>query len=205
MAQPFVPGPCPVWVGFGDGLSSSEHQFTPKFLGFTQRGVDFNINPEYSPFTTDIGGRVPADLIFDGTGGTVSLDLTRWNEPVYAMLADHAPVGLDNRVRGSEPAGRVGTIMGIGGAAVAVYAVFPYQVSPNYRTMPVGYRFLRCVLDREGLPERGSKPARLLLTFRCLRGLRPALLRDTPFPDEGEEIYKLYDHDLSALAGLFPD
>ena len=261
MAQPFVPGAVPVWVGFrtspeanfpnlqaapprlggarltredvnvfGASLTSVQSlpsaQSTafqlgarlnsadvaqqgsggPLFLGFTTHGVDLEIHPEYAPMTTDAGGG-PTDAIFRGSQGVMTLDLSRWREDTYALLADNAALNLEigKRVRGNYPFGRVGTIMGLEKASVTIYLAFPYATKLAYQTMPIGYRFPHCILSREGLPQRGSKPARLLLTFLCYRTPDPKLLAGGAWPATDEPAYLLYDNDVSILLGRLPD
>ena len=122
MAQPFVPGPAPVWISF-----RGEDDSAVRFLGYTGRGVDLEINPEYSHFVTDVGGSVPVDLIYQGMSGTLSFDLTRWQEQTYAILASHAAKSAINPIRGADLSGRVGTIMHLERANFVVYVAFPYS------------------------------------------------------------------------------
>lgn len=192
----------------GDGVIS--------FLGFSERGVDVEINPEYSPVVVDAGGRVPVDLLFEGVSATVRVGFTRWNEPSYRLIADHAAAARpDAGVAGAAErdriaAGRIGTVTSLEGAGFMVLVRFPYSASLAYggeNGMPAGYRFVNCILDRDGLPRRGSTPARLDLTFRCLPLLSPALRQSNAFPSmkRGEDLFFLYDHDMSDLAGRVPD
>lgn len=260
MAQPFIPGPVPVWVGFGKQASASPPAEEPApaaffvgssggsgglanlaqgavssilaarltaitglseransdvreglkelmFLGFTVAGVDVDVNPEYSPITTDAGGG-PTDLIYRGATATVSIDLARWREDTYAALCDHAARSMALRGmgrRGRCQAGRVGTVMGLEGAGVALYLPFPYAAKFLYNSMPAGYRFPLAILDRERLPSRGARPARLHLIFRCLRALQPERTTSAVFPKDDEDLYVLYDHDMSVLIGRLPD
>ncbi len=224
MAQPFVPGPAPVWLGFFEQGTEG----LVVFLGYSERGVSIDVNPEYSSLVTDAGGNVPTDLIFQGSSATVSASFTRWNEATYVMIADHAARNNPQRQalgggiglkRGAEPRGRVGTIMALEGAAFCLFVAFPNAIRlgvaavkpgalPNpYVTMPAGYRFPFAVLDRDGLPERGSKPARLSLNFRCFRSIpREVLASATSYPPEdGQDLYVLYDHAMGLLAGKLPD
>lgn len=211
MAQPFVPGPSPIWIGlqFRDPAGSVGEEGQILFLGFTQRGADLSLNEEYSELVTDVGGAVPIDLTYQGQSGTLSFDLTRWREDTYEILCNHAAnTEQDKKAkkRGREPAGRVGTIMALEQAAFRVYVPFPYStVGGKYSDMPAGYRFLNCVLDRDSLPTRGSQPARLLLVFRCMRAVFPGLLNSNEFPRFGEDLFGFYDHDMGAIAGRLPD
>lgn len=213
MAQPWVPGPAPVYFGGSpaQGNRPETRQFRPAFLGYTDHGVDLLMDPQYAPVVTDAGGRVPTDLIYQGVSATVSLTLTRWRESSYEALANHSFRGAANGGRGQLPSGSIGTVMNLEGASVILYVLFPYAAILDYADpldpMPFGYRLVNCVLDREGLPERGSKPAKLLLTFRCLPNLG-FNYRDGqfPYPDaENEDLWFLYDHHVGDVRGIFPD
>lgn len=209
------PGPKPDFLTqertlrtYSDGPIGPRSVEVPVFLGYTMHGADLEIHPEYAPVTTDAGGG-PTDVIYRGSQGVISLDFTRWREDCYGMLADHAANTVSQRgdgLRGRHPFGRVGTIMGLEKASVTVYLPFPYSgIKQQYASQPMGYRFVHCVLSREGLPSRGSKPARLVLNFWCYRTPDPRLLAGGAWPATDEPAYLLYDNDMSALAGLYPD
>ena len=204
-----------MWVNLGFRENVNELLF----LGFARGGVNIAIDPVYAPIVTDTGGSAPTDLIFDGSSAMVSASFTRWNEESYARLADHGAKSTDARRRGAGVLGRVGTIMGMATAAFQLLVIFPYAFQKNppggnrpaailnpYASMPVGYRFPQAVLDRDGLPARGARPAHLDLTFRCLRQTKRELLaKPLPFPAENEDLYLLYDHNVDAIRGNLPD
>lgn len=194
MAQPFVPGPAPLWVGLG----SSE---APIFLGFTERGVDLDVNPQYAPYLTDLGGGVMTDACYQGALAQISFDLTRWNEETFALMADHAGI-VPGSVRGTDLPGEIGTLMAFENAAFPVWCPFPYVAKAAYASMPAGYRFPKCYIERESLPERGAKPAKIRLVMQCLRHLLMTSATQNQF---GAGRFTLYDHDMTAINGLLPD
>lgn len=167
-AQPFVPGPAPIWIV--RSIEPNERLF----LGYSERGVDLLINPEYVPVAVDACGRVPTDRIYQGASGVVHAELSHWDEKVYAEIAGHV-VDLFGG-RGRVLARRPGSVMGLGKVDFAVAVEFPFANKldrgvRHYQDMPTGYVFPHCVLERESLPRRGARPARLELTFACFPAL----------------------------------
>lgn len=188
MASPYVPGPAPIFVGLGGSAGQ------PAFLGFSERGVHIDINPMYSDYIVDLGGAVPLDKSYQGATATVSFDLTRWNEDVLAAMDDFSG-SLAGSSRGVDVPGEIGTLMSYEGAAYTLWIVFPYSNFPAYADMPAGYRFPKAFIDRETLPERGSKPAKVHLIMTCLRDLDM-----TTINDYGRGKLTLYDNDMSAIS-----
>lgn len=190
MSQPHVPGPCPIYVGLGGGGS-------PLFLGFSERGVNIDLNASFSPYVVDISGSTPLDQCYQGEGASISFDLTNWNEPVLSLMQDIAG-NIPGSVRGLDVFGEVGTLMGYELAAFTCWFPFPYALKPAYALSVSGYRFPLCYIDRSSLPERGSKPAKTHLTLQALRAVNNTQ-SGAPI---GNIQLKLYDHDMTAVAGL---
>jgi hypothetical protein len=193
MATPLVPGPCPVWVADSGG--------TPRFLGFSERGVSADFQYNYVPYHNDLGGAEPLDYSYQGKSATISLDLTRWRADTLAFIQD----ALSDQVGstgGIDVPGEIGTLMAYEGIAFTVWTPYPYTNSPAYNTHPPGYRFPPGIIARVGRPARGSKPAKVHLVVRAIRQLLMTPATQTVF---GAGRLTLYDHNMTAVAGLFPD
>lgn len=190
MAQPYVTGPCSIFVGVGAGGS-------PVFLGHAERSPSIQIRPSFSPVFNDIAGqRVPYDYIYDGEEGMVSADVTRWNESVYTTIASRP---LHSGADGLNAPGEIGSLMGLEGLAYPLWLLFPYASKPAMVAggMPAGYRFAKAFLEGpDGLDGLGTTNRRLRLNFKCMRD----------FQGEGAALFPgtlyLYDHDMSAVSGL---
>lgn len=190
MSQPWVAGPVPIFIGLGSG-------FSPLFLGLSERGVNISFDPEYTPYVVDAAGTVPLDAVFQGASATIQFTLTSWREPTYALLADYAGVVLGS-VRGQESFGEIGTLMGFERAAFPVWIPFPYSQKLAYAQMPQGYRFELCYADRDSLPERGTRASKLDIVLRAIRRVSSSV-QDGRL---GNAMFRLYDHDMSAVNGL---
>lgn len=206
--RPFVPGPCSVVVDLGNQISGGSR---PLILGYSERGVDLSVDPQYRHFQTDVCGAMAAEAIYAGAHATVSVSLVMWCEDVYAKIAAHADGDkVGDTKRGALPFRSVGTPMQLSGACFSVLAIFPYATKAAYglppSAMPPGYRFRACYLEREGLPSRGSSPARLDLVFRCLPELRGDRARDNTLKvgNLPLDVHVLYDNDVSVAAPVAP-
>ena len=192
MAGPFVPGPAPIWIAFGG---------QPNFLGFSEGGVSIDLMASYLPYHNDLGGQEALDYSYQGQGATINFVLTRWNALTLANLEDYAGI-----VTGSGPgldvAGEIGTLMAYEGAAFEAWIAFPYAAKPAYSTNMLGYHFSHVILDRESLPQRGARPAKVACNMRAIRQLVM-----TPATQNGLTAGNLllYDYDMSAIVGKFPD
>lgn len=112
MPQVYVAGAVEIWVGVSEGGSIND---TPVLLGHCERTPVVQIRPHYTPVFSDYTGHaVPADLIYDAEEAFIVLDLTRYSEAVYVMLAKRTGRGnkLDNKnVRGSDGPDDFGKLM----------------------------------------------------------------------------------------------
>lgn len=132
---------------------------------------------------------------YQGTGCTIHASLNNWNEAVYAQISDY--VITQETIRGVETFGDIGTLMGFESNAYQLWVPFPYQAKAAYASMPAGYRFPKAFLDRDSLPARGARPASLQLTWRAIRQIGNSDVNGRL----GGTLTKLYDHDMSAIAG----
>lgn len=192
MAGPFVPGPAPLWIAYGQ---------QPYFLGWSERGVSIDLGASYVPYHNDLGGQEMLDLSYQGQNATINFVLTRWNAIALASIEDYAGI-LPGSTPGGDVAGEIGTLMAYEGAAFSLWIGFPYAAKAAYSTHMLGYHFPATVLERDSLPERGSKPARVACNVRAIRQLIM-----TPATQNGlvAGALKLYDYDMTAILGKFPD
>ncbi len=190
MAISYVCGPVSIWVGIGSGG-------TPVFLGHAERTPSIQIRPQFSPVFSDLAGqRVPLDYLYDGEEAMVSVDLTRYNEAVYAGIASRP---VPNLTRGLDSPGEIGTLIGLEGMAFQLWLNFPYSTKAVFtaNAMPAGYHFWQTFLEGpDGLDGLGTTNRRLRLNFHCMRYLGP---ETNAF---GAGRFTLYDHDMSAVASL---
>lgn len=193
MATPLVPGPAPVWYGF---LAE------PQFLGWTERGVTIDPSPEWLPYYCDLGGSTPMDYSYQGQSATINFTLSRWNAATLSLLLEDYAGGFPGSAPGVDVAGEIGALMVHEGLALSLWVGFPYVAKVAYQEHMLGYHFHHVIIERESLPERGARPAKVNLTLRAVRRLlmSPAhqngLLAGT---------FILYDYDMSAILGRFPD
>lgn len=142
MANPYVTGAVPVYVGIGAGSTQSDN--APYFLGWFERGLnDFHIDPKYRPIFADIfGSDLPYDHMFMGEDAWCAGDLSVWNEAVYARTAAR-PTHLSAAVRGTYQPSDIGSLMIAEGLAFPLWLPFPFATpkatpQPN---QPAGYHF----------------------------------------------------------------
>lgn len=194
-AQPWVPGPVPIFLA-PPTLGSS-----PLFFGISERGVALHNIPTFDPYLTDYLGRVPTDYSYQGKESVVEAAFTRWDEALFAIIADQAGLGTDPA--GIDAPGAVGTLMGFENRAYPLWTVFPYSAKAAYSTMPGGYHFFGAFLDDEGLPERGAKPAILRLRWKCIRRLvfpgQPGSSSGQGLPLGNMPSGALYDKDMTGV------
>jgi hypothetical protein len=199
VAQPQTTGPVDIWVGIASGG-------TPVFLGHGERGPRIRIRRSYRPMYCDLGGdAVPFDQAHQGEMGIVSVILTRWNERVYKVIADAATTGLGGNLgnRGQQDPGQIGSLMVLEGLAYDLWLRFPFAAKTVYAAggMPAGYHFYKAMLDQEDdHDDLGTHPKRLGLTWTCLRSFDVSVTNNY-----GAGRFRLYDHDLTALAGAVID
>lgn len=135
MAQPFVAGPCHIYLGVGVG-------YAPLYLGTAERSPRILIRPHFADVFNDIMGQmIPYDKVFQGEDGFVLADLTRWNEAVFNAYQARPRLGQ----RGTLQPGDLGSLMKTEGLAYPVWLQFPYATKPAYATQPYGYHFYAAI------------------------------------------------------------
>lgn len=164
----------------------------PVYLGTAERATVAEIQPGWTPWYDDeMGTTIPADELYEAEEAFVTADISRWNEPVYAFLAqrvNRAPLGGG---RGINFAGDVGTSMVYEGYCYPLWIQFPFAGKLGYalRGMPPGYRFFNAMLaGPERLDPLGTQPSKRRLIWRCREYL-----------DLESGAMALYDHFMGAL------
>lgn len=180
MAQPYVTGPAHIFIGVGP-------RGAPLYLGTSEGEPEIALLPEYDQIMNDISGsRKPMDRQFMGEEAMISAVLTRYNEIVLAA----AQARVRGTIRGAEPFGSIGALMGGEGNAFPLWLVFPYVVKPAMAAggMPAGYRFVQCFDESDRMPV-GTRARRVHVQFHAQRFLTIA----------GGGTGLLYDHNVAGL------
>lgn len=173
MAHPYVRGPIHIFVG--TGISA-----TPTYLGTGERAPRQSIRREFSPLFNDIGGvSIPFDLSFQGIEAFVTVALTRWNESVLNQIQDVVGNAGGQVDPGTILDGETGTLMmteNVGQPLWLQYSYGPGQLAPHaaMADMPPGTRYLCAFLQGPDELEGGTDPARVMLTWHCLRKYDPS-------------------------------
>jgi hypothetical protein len=203
MATMYSTGPILVYVG---GQTRKPTQYTPvaavtspQFLGTAEQTPQAEIRRQYHPAYNDLAGAVPFDLNFLGEDAIFAIDLTRWDERVYARLASSPqqtgaiPAAGSTSARGGYNAvNGMGILQAHEGNTITVYMAFPYGFSSSPANaagvgfgMPGGYRWHGGCLINDKLHQMGSKHRKLHLTFQF-----------SPVYDYRDYSFRLYDHDV---------
>ncbi len=203
MAQPYVSGPCPIYCGVGTGGN-------PLFLGHAEKFPRISIRPHWSPMFVDLAGQgVAYDYVYDGEEAFVVADVTRWNESVYALMADRAKTGaaaaLSPTDRGTNGFGEIGTLMMTEAVAYGLWIVFPYTAKAFYTTQPAGYQFFSAMLEGPDELDLGSTARKTRMVWHCIRQVQPGMGGTTVKGANnygGAIQFGLYDNNVSATAGV---
>jgi hypothetical protein len=199
-AQPYITGPADVFVGLTPTGSApvsgggSVVSLPCQFLGNAEQSPDISIRPEFEDLHVTISGtRIPLDRSFQGESAVVSVAMPRYDEAVYAAIADRVRCGLP---RGSYPATALGTLMIFEAAATQLWIRFRYghgNTAKGAMTaggMPAGYHFFGAILQGpDELKQLNTKNRLTVLTWQCL----PVLVGAN---------WKCYDHDMSAVGAV---
>ena len=167
---------------------------TPVFLGVCEVSPDITFYPAYVPYHRESAGRThPAERIWDGEEASVTAELTRYNEFVYALVASHAANGIlavPGWPRGQDADGGVGTLVGTEGHGLPLWVVLPYAAKPQFAAagMPPCYRFYCAALDGHHAGPLSTSPRKLMLSWTCQR-------LESPLTGA----YLLYDHSVQGL------
>ena len=126
------------------------------------------------------------------------MDLERYNESAYAVMAGRPQSRLGTSTRGTNVPGDIGSLMIQEGMAFQLWLSFPYSAKAAMAGMPAGYHFVAAVLaGPDSLDELGTKPRRVRLIFDCLRKFDPSVTNTY-----GAGGFVLYDFNMTAIAGL---
>lgn len=202
-AQPYVTGACHFFIGRGgvgpateNGESPDDNSFGPEYLGTAEFSPRIQIDKVWIPLFNDLGGpAVPFDLSYAGKQAFLAVDLTRWNSGVLQRI-DNAPtffLPLATPGAGTDDLDNVGTLVNTEGFNMTVWAVFPYKKFPAYDTMLSGYRFPFTVGIQSDLNRLGTQPKRIHVNMHAIRAF-----------DLDAKQFVCFDHDMSAVEGLFP-
>jgi hypothetical protein len=167
MAQLYSTGPAHWWVSL---------QNSPLlYLGTCEKKPKIVVRPSWSPAYNDLGGqKIPFDMSYQGTEGISLLNLTRFNEPVYQLLATR-PSASTKIASGINVPGDIGTLLLTEGLAWTVYVYFPYAAKLAYKSggMVPGYRFPASYLEGPDEFEPSTDPINRTLIFHHLRAFDP--------------------------------
>jgi len=193
MAQPYVTGPVPVWIGLALGNS-------PLFLGYAERTPRIQWRPQYADLFVDVGGtKVPFDVVKQGTDAMVTVDLTYIQQSTYALLglatAKFTSIGGDLGTLMAHEQGSPGSV----GTGFPIWLPFRYRAKITMRTMEAGYRFLCGFCVNDDIDQMGTVPIRKRLVFHCIRKFLPGFNNAA-----GCGQMHLCDNDVSAVATQCP-
>jgi hypothetical protein len=174
-------GPAMFYAGVGPGG-------TPVFVGTCERAPNLQVRPAFVPHKNSIAGDLANDQCFQGEEGWVTADLNRWDDSALALLQARANVGAP---RGTYPAGTLGRMMLLEGAAYRLYVQFPFAAKLAMIGMPAGYRWIAAYLAGPDDLTPGTGANRFRLVWHALT-VRWAGANNAP---QG----KLYDHDMTGL------
>jgi hypothetical protein len=167
------------------------------YLGTCEEKPRIVIRRRGRPVRNDIAGEVPMDLSYMGQEAIIGLDLTRFNEPIVALIDSYpitaAGVG-GGGPRGTDLIGDIGTLMVTEGANIGIIIQFPYSAFAPFggvNAMPPGYFFPFCMPIPEEPLEVGTQARITHLMFHAIRGYTPA---------NGNQL--LYTTTLPALPGV---
>lgn len=160
MAKQFVTGPGFIFVGTGNNYSL-------EYLGMAEKHPKILLRPNFQQTFTDESGTVPYDASYGGEEGFVMADISKFNEPIYAKLAQKAGNRL---VRGVENFGDIGALMVAEGRTFPLVVAFPYASKVAFADMPLGYRFVASyLLGPDELEPLGTTPRKIRLIWHSLR------------------------------------
>lgn len=196
MAQLWTTGPAHIYVATGKAmpgtLASALSAGSPLYLGTAEGAPDIQVEPSFTPVMNDIGGqKVPTDWMFDGAEALVVVDLTRWNEAVYATTQAW-PASQDN-TSGTFGAADIGTLMAHEGMTYDLWVQFPYQTKTAYTNMPGGYHFLSAFCIGPSGITPGTRASKRRCIFKAIRAYNTS-----------DGTWGLYDHTVSGLPAVPP-
>jgi hypothetical protein len=174
-------GPAMLYCGVGPGG-------TPLFVGTCEGRPNIQVRPEFVPHKNSVAGTLSNDQCFQGEEAWVTADVNRGNELAFVVLQSRACPGA---ARGTYPAGTLGRMMLLEGAAYRLWVQHPFSVKPSMAGRPAGYRFLAAYLAGPEDITAGTGAGKIRLVWHALM-VRWAGANNAP---QG----KLFDHDMSGL------
>jgi len=192
MAQLYTTGPAHIYLAFPTGSGT---QNSPVYFGTCEDAPQVQIIPKFEDVYNSIGGTVPFDKSYQGEVALIDLDMNRYNESVYGILAARPRVGT----RGVNIAGDVGTLMGTEGYTIGVYLKFDFgaagaapKAAYTANGMPPGYRFPGGIpIGPDRLQNLGTRPRKTNVVFFAIRIWNPAT-----------QAFGLYDFNLNGLPAI---
>ncbi len=169
MAQPYSTGPAHIFIGVGPGGA-------PIYLGTCEGAPRIEHRAALEPVMNDISGpRVPFDKMWVGEEAMVSVDMTRWNEPVRALALSRWQRG-GVIPRGTENTFARGTLLITEGMAFGLWVLFPNSIfNPAMATLPNGYRYPAAWVETPESLEPGVRPYKTRMVFSALGVYTPAV------------------------------
>ncbi len=118
MATPYTTGPALLYVGL------PAESFTPRFLGTAESAPQIEHVKGFLPVMNDLAGQVYSfDDMYEGKEGFVRADLTRFNWPIYHVLANTT----ESDDEGTDDPGDIGSLMVTEDLCPVVWVRFPYN------------------------------------------------------------------------------
>jgi hypothetical protein len=196
MAQAFTTGPALFFVNpnvqgqvaVSPGLGTAS---PPIFLGTSEQAPKIELHDEWEPIFNDLSGKVPYDMSYQGEMAHTFASLTRWNEPVLAVIQKRTRLGAN--IRGLDQIGDIGSLMLTQGQAYTLWVVFPFVTNPAFSTggMPAGYRFPASYLKGPDDMPIGTRARKVGIIWESLRAYDPT-----------RGLFLLYDHNMAAVNRL---
>ncbi len=169
-AMTHVTGPNFVFLNFPT-LSS-----TVFFLGTCQVAPRMRINRAYKPVMNDLGGQLlPFERISQGQEGQLIMQLNRFDQAVYAKLAD-TPRFNAVLPRGSDGFLDIGAKVHDNGCYCQVIIQFPFAGtinSPGGDAMPTVYRFVQCIPEQDDFDVLGTDAEDVMIAITATRQYQP--------------------------------
>ncbi len=164
------------------------------FLGHTEDGVDWEEQPIFEDVKNDLMGGAsgaPIDVQYLGETAILSGVLTRYNEPVLALVQARTFRGV--APRGSNAFGAIGAFMALENHGFSVVVTAPYFTKTQMRNggLPPCYRLLACYSAGESV-KLGTKAKRVSFQFRAFPLFSPVNGGSSP----------LYDNVLPSLPSI---
>lgn len=143
-----VTGPVYLWVALGSGSTFSAPNYL--FLGFTESGLTFNINPYNEIINVDYGGpSLPGDVSQFGFDANISGTFTRYDETVAIQISGMSGNFSGQQLPGSLGNNQMGALMYGENVGYPILTYFPYSTKSEFASLNAlpGFNFLFGYLD----------------------------------------------------------